>query len=218
MDFVAVSFPDCIAFGAQSDPMWSTNLSVSFGGFEVANQNWQDNRHMFDVSFSIRNATDYRLCRSHFNQMRGRAKAFPFKDFLDFEAAASEGVTADAASASDGYQLYKRYGSGDDKYDRKITRPVSGTLTIYRTRSAVTTNVTADCTINYGGDSTLEPGGTFSVTGDQEGDVYTWAGEFNVPCRYDTDRLPAAAVNKEPGTQGELLVSCGAIPVLEVKE
>lgn len=211
MQFVNISFPERIAFGAQSDPMWSTNLAVSFGGFETANQNWEDVRHHYDVSFSVRNVTDYKAVKAHFMQVRGRAKSFPFKDFLDFEVSSSEGVVDDAESVSDGYQLFKRYGSGDDLYDRKITRPTSGTVAIFRTRSAVTTNVTADATISY-------DGGTFSVTGDQEGDVYTWSGEFMVPARYDTDRLPSVAINKEPGADGELLVQCAAIPIIEVKE
>jgi hypothetical protein len=56
------------------------------------------------------------------------------------------------------------------------------------------------------------------VSGDTVGDVYTWSGEFWVPCRYGADQLPAAIINKEPAADGELLVECGSISVVEVRE
>jgi uncharacterized protein (TIGR02217 family) len=209
--YVDTPFPDCIAFGAQASPMWATNLAVGFSGFEIANQNWEEQRHSYDVSFAVRTASDYRLIKTHFNVMRGRAKSFPFKDFLDFEVESTEGITVVADDPMDGYQLLKRYGSGGDAYDRRITRPKTGTLTIYRTRSAVTTDVTGSATVDLSG-------GTVNISGHVNGDVYTWAGEFFVPCRYDVDVLPAVAINKEPGAEGELLVDCGAIQLVEVKE
>jgi uncharacterized protein (TIGR02217 family) len=209
MQFVDVQFPDCIAFGAQSDSTWSTDVAAVLSGHEITNQNWEDARHLFDVSFAVRTASDYRMVRTHFHEVRGRAKAFPFKDFLDFSALATEGVMLldDSDSPPGDYQMYKRYGSGAYAYDRKITRPVSGTITVFRTRAAVTTTIAA--TIDY---ST----GLVTVTGHVVGDIYTWSGNFNVPVRYDTDRLPAMAINKE--SEGELLVQCGSIPICEVRE
>ena len=209
--FVNIPFPDCIAFGAQSDPIWSTEIAATRAGWETVAELWDQSKHVFDVSFAVRTATDYGLVRTHFHQVRGRSKTFPFKDYLDFAAESDEGVSAVAEVTSDGWQLFKRYGSGASAYDRKITRPKSGTLTIYRTRSAVTTNVTGSATIDY-------TDGTFSVSGDAPGDVYTWAGEFWVPCRYGADQLPAAIINKQPAPGGEFWVECGSISVLEVRE
>jgi uncharacterized protein (TIGR02217 family) len=209
--YVDVPFPDCIALGAESNPMWSTNISASFSGEEIANQNWEEVRHAYELSLAVRTATDYLMVKDHFMLMRGRAKSFPFKDYLDFEALSGEGFTVVADDPSDGYQLLKRYGTGGDAYDRRITRPIGGTLTIYRTRSAVTTDVTGSATVDLSG-------GTVNISGHVGGDTYTWKGEFYVPCRYDVDRLPGAAVNRQPGDDGELLVSCDSIPVVEVKE
>jgi uncharacterized protein (TIGR02217 family) len=204
--FVNTPFPECIAYGAQSDPMWSTAVAATVGGSEYTNQNWQHMRHVYDVSFAVRTASDYALIKVHHAMMRGRAKSFPFKDFLDFEVASTEGVTE---ASGGGYQLFKRYGLGSDAYDRKITRPKTGTLTIYRTRTAVTTDVTGSATISY-------TTGTFTISGHMSGDVYTWEGEFDVPCRYDTDRLPSVVVTRQGA--GELLVQCPSINLLEVKE
>lgn len=209
--YLDLPFPDRIAFGAQSDPVWSTEIAATASGHETAAELWAQNKHAYDVSFAVRTAADYRLVRTHFNQVRGRSRTFPFKDYLDFEVSAAEGVSDDAENSTDGLQLFKRYGSGASAYDRKITRPRSGTLAIFRTRSSVTTNVTGSATIDYAD-------GTFTVSGDAPGDVYTWSGEFWVPCRYGSDQLPAAIVNKEPAADGDLLVECGSIAVLEVRE
>ena len=211
MIIIDAPFPERIAFGARSEPGWSTELAVTASGWESTNQQWSHTRHAYDVSLAVRTAEDYALVRAHFHQVRGRAKGFLFKDPLDYSATVADGVTADTNTSSDGWQLLKRYGSGADLYDRRITRPVSGSLTIWRTRGVTTTDVTGSSTIDH-------DTGIFSVTGDAPGDVYTWAGEFRVPCRYDVDRLPTAIVNKQPGPAGQLFVQCDAIPLLEVRE
>jgi uncharacterized protein (TIGR02217 family) len=205
LDFIATEFPERIAFGAMSDPNWSTDLAVRASGHESTNQAWQHVRHTYDVSLSVRTATDYQTVRAHFNMARGRAKAFLFKDFLDHAVTVADGVLT-ATATTNVYQLHKRYGSGADLYDRRITRPVSP-ITVYRTRTGSTTSISP--TIDY-------TTGLVTVSGHVDGDAYTWAGEFRVPCRYDTDRLPSAAVNKQPN--GDLLVDCSAIPVVEVRE
>jgi uncharacterized protein (TIGR02217 family) len=210
LQFVDIPFPDCIAFGAQSDPMWLTTVSASIGGEEWANQNWSDARHAYDVSFAVRTQSDYQQVRAHFHQVRGRARSFPFKDFLDFEVLQAEGLIADDAIEPTGdFQMYRRYGTGAEAYDRRITRPVSGTLIIYRTRSASTTVVTGDATIDY-------TTGLVTFASHLSGDTYAWSGEFRVPCRYDTDRLPAVAVNRR--ADDELLVECPSISLVEVRE
>lgn len=218
MIIIDTPFPERISFGARSEPEWSTELAATVAGFEATNQNWSNAKHAFDVSLSVRTADDYIAVRAHFHSARGRAKGFLFKDPLDFEVAAADGVSDEAEASSSGFQMFKRYGSGADVYLRKITRPVSGTVQIFRTRGASTTDVTGSATIDYGDDSTDEPGGTFDVSGDAPGDIYTWAGEFRVPCRYGVDRLPSVIVNKQPGSDGQLLVQCDSIPVYEIRD
>lgn len=215
MQFVNIPFPECIAFGAQSDAAWSTDLAAVLSGHEIANQKWQDTRHFYDVSFAVRTRTDYLLVRTHFHQVRGRAKSYPFKDFLDFEVSAAEGVLLSAAgaviSANGTYYLHKRYGSGGDAYNRRITRPDTP-IQVLRTRSGVTTNIVGS------GAAVTYTTGAVVITGHAGGDTYAWSGTFVVPCRYDTDRLPAAAINKQGGEDGELLVDCASIPIVEVRE
>lgn len=214
MQFVNIDFPERIAMGAQSDAGWSTDLATSLAGFDFTNENWQDARHYFDLAFAIRNRVDYLLVRAHFHEVRGRARKFLFKDFLDFEVSTAEGLLLTDGlapiTANGTYYLHKRYGATNPYY-RKITRPDSP-ISVFRTRSSTTTNITgAGAAVTYNT-------GEVAITGHMSGDTYAWGGTFKVPARYDIDRLPGVAINKEPGADGELLVQCDSIPVVEVKE
>lgn len=210
MDYVDIPFPDCIALGAQAAVQWQTSIAISSGGFISANQDWEDPLHPFDVSFAVRTVSDYAAVKAHFMAVRGRAKAFPFKDYTDFEVAQADGKLLDATGAAptaDGtFYLFKRYGS-TSSYDRRIRRP-DATPTIYRTRAAVTTIITPVITL---------AGGSVALVGHVAGDTYAWSGEFKVAVRYDSDRLPAVIVNRSPGADGEHLVTCSDIPLVEVR-
>ena len=208
-------FPECISFGAQADPMWSTVIVETVSGRETAIQNWSDARHRYDVSLAVRTASDYATVRAHFHTVRGRANGFLFRDPVDYTVASAAGKllsSAGAAVTADGtYQLYKRYGSGSDAYDRKITRPDTP-IQVLRTRSGSTTDIVgAGAAVTY-------TTGAVVISGHVSGDTYAWAGNFKVPCRYDTDSLPSVIVNKEPGMAGELLVRVDRIPVMEIRE
>lgn len=210
MQFVDIEFPRRIAFHATAEAQWSTGLTSLLSGFETTNQNWSQTRHAYDVGLAVRTASDYLLIKTHFHAMRGRAKSFPFLDPIDFKVSQADGVLT--ASGSD-WQMFYRYGSGDGAYDRKITRPRTGTVAVFRTRSGVTSNVTGSATITY-------TTGIVAISGDADGDTYAWSGEFFVPCRYDVDRLPGAIIDKQPPGRDapELLVACDSIPMLEVLE
>lgn len=207
MIYVNSQLPQCISMGAQADVLWSTNIVSLTNGFDSSNQNWQDCRHNYDISYAVRTVTDFMTIRNHFNSVRGRAKSFPFRDPIDNTALQSEGVLLENDESPSQWQMFKRYGSGVDAYDRKITRPVA-TPTVYRTRTGSTSTITP--TIDY-------TTGLVTISGHTSGDTYAWAGSFLVPCRYDTDRLPTLIADRE-SNGGELLVRCDSIPLVEVKE
>jgi uncharacterized protein (TIGR02217 family) len=215
LSYVDIPFPECIAFGAQFEPQWRTTVVQTAGGYEFAVYNWSANRMTADLSFAVRTESDYSAILVHFNQVRGRARTFPFKNYLDFTATSADGVLltlAGVAPTGDGtFYLNKRYGVGGNAYDKRISRPDNPAI-VYRTRSAVTSDITgAGATITY-------TTGAVAITGHMSGDTYSWAGTFKLPCRYDTDALPAAIVNRQSGQDGELLVSCDSIRIFEVRE
>lgn len=216
MKFVDKELPRQIAMGAGRRVAWNTELAQTQSGREMTNQNWSNTRHRYDISYAVRRVPDYQIIAAHFHMMRGRAKSFPFLDALDYRVQASNGVLVDDGDSPSGYLLAKQYGTGGDLYERLITRPKSGTVAVYRTRSGVITDITASCTISFTtGALSIAPGVVNTLT-----DTLSWSGEFRVPCRYDTDELPGVITDRRPGTRDydDLLVACESIPLVEVRE
>jgi len=211
MEFIDTPFPERLAFQAKAEATWQTTLTTLMSGFEATNQDWSQVRHAYDAGLAVRVASDYLLVKQHFNKMRGRAKSFPFLDPIDHTVTQAAGVLQAEQGSPNDLRMHYRYGTGTGAYERRITRPKTGTIHIYRTRSSVTTELTSGVTIHY-------DTGVVAVSGHVAGDTYAWSGDFFVPCRYDIDRLPGVIVNKEPASDGELYVDCDSIPIVEVRE
>lgn len=207
-DFADIEFPRRIALGAMREPGWSTTLVENFGGFENANQNWANAKHSYDIGLAIRTETDYQLVLTHFHSVRGRWKKFPFKDFLDYRCEQSQGILIDNGDSPAGdFQLVKVYGTGDEAWHRWITRPMAGAV-IYRTRAGSTTVASATVSLTTG---RVVPSGHVA------GDTYAWSGQFFVPVRYGSDKLPSIVPDRQPDS-GELLVKCDSIMLIEARE
>lgn len=212
MLYVDIQFPPRLALNSQRNTAWSTTLNQTFSGIEAASQNWSQARHEFDVSFAVRTASDYETVLNHFHAVRAKSKAFPFRDCLDYRVEASNGVLSiPAESPTVGFQMQKRYGTGANAYYRDITKPKLDTVFIWRTRASVVDDITASCAIGQYTGIVSIPGGVYLP-----GDVLAWSGQFYVPCRYDTDQLPAVIQDRRPGG-GDYLVACESIPIVEVK-
>lgn len=215
-----LEFPRRIAMGAQRRPTWNTELQRNAGGFATTISGWADALHEFDVSFAVRTAGDYATILDHFHSARGRAHTFPFRDMLDYKVTAARGilVDADGDSPTTAFQLVKTYGSGAAMWRRRISRPESGTVVIYRLRAGITTDITGSATISYTTGQVTFSGGAY-LPG--SGDVLSWTGQFWVPCRYAEDSLPAAVVDKRAGSRSGLdglLVTCDSIKLEEDRE
>jgi len=184
---------------------WATTVHTTAGGWAHRNGARANARHSWDLSFAVRKMSDYSAITAHFHQARGQVDSFPFRDILDEAATQANGVLTLVTGST--YQMHKRYGSGSAAWDRKITRPVSP-ATIWRTREGVTSIITP--TVVY-------TTGRVTVSGHVSGDTYAWAGKFVVPCRYATDTLPGAVIDRRPGG-GEHLVQCESILITEDAE
>lgn len=123
MAFIDQPLPECIAFGAVAQDSWLTLVSENLAGYEQRTQQWMRDRMSYDLAFAARTEQDARLLKQHFAMARGRLNTFLMKDFTDYSAEVGEGVVQRVSAGV--FQLYKRYGSGGQIYDRKITRPLS---------------------------------------------------------------------------------------------
>lgn len=206
--FDNVSFPADIALNSIVGPEFSTEVTETAGGFETRNQNWSGARLRFNVATGIRDRSDYEILLAFFYGRAGRARGFRFRDWSDDRSGALNSVptgidqvlgTGDGANQF--YQLRKSYVSGPVTYQRKITRPVLGTIKI----ALGGVNQVSGWAVNY--DTGLV---TFTVP-PANGVIVTAGFEFEVPARFDIDRL-------EPVFLFTDIVQLPELPVVEIRE
>lgn len=194
-------FPDRIAYGAAGGPEFNTSVVVTAGGSEQRNGNWPYPRHSWDVSQGIKKQADYEALRAHFLTQRGRLHGFRFKDWADYTVSLAEGRVQGLTTTT--FQLLKRYTSGAQTLDRRIRKPLAGiVLKDGATTLALTTDYTLDTTTGI----------VTTVIARTAGNL-AWSGEFDVPMRYDTDKLDGRIVARNPGNV--LLHEWASIPIVE---
>lgn len=202
MAFFEERFPDDIAQGATGGPRFKTTVTRT-PGKRLANRDWQAPLHAYNVGQAIKSRADFDTVRSFFWVVYGAYDGFRFKDFADYTCPADRGVCT-LVSGSD-YQLGKTYAYGSRSVTRAIRKPVAGSVAVYRTRSGSTTDITGSSTL----DNTT---GIVTVTGHASGDVYTWAGEFDVPVAFADDAMDA----QQLGAENSLLIDWGSIALEEI--
>ena len=176
-------FPEKLQYGFTGGPVDTTTVVQTYGGYESRNVNTAIPLSEWTCDTTPKTKDETAELQAFWRVVRGRGRGFRFKDWTDFEADATEGFLSAVSGST--YQMYKRYEADTGEYmDRKISKPLLGTCTFYRTRSAVTTTITPS--VNY-------TTGVVTVSGHVAGDTYTWAGEFDVPVRFDNERLDIRA-------------------------
>ena len=99
------------------------------------------------------------------------------------------------------FQLVKIYSSGGNDFSRKITKPVSGTVTVYI--GSVEQFDPADYTID------LTTGIITFDSAPGSGEVVTATFEFDIPVRFDTDYLPVSFSTYQ--------ARAADVPILEIR-
>lgn len=201
MGFLATRFPDNIARGALGGPGYSTSVAEAFGGAEVRNINWSASRHKYNVSQGIKTGADATACDAFFRKARGRAHAFRFKDWADYQLAVANSRLVLISGTT--YQISKVYGADDATYEevRSLTRIVAGTLKVYS--AGVLKTVTTDYTVD------MDTGRVTTALG-----TLTCSCEFDVPCRFNFDQKSASLVHRQ--ADGTMVVQWEGIDIVEV--
>ena len=194
-------FPEDISYGVSFGPEFSTSIASVMSGREFRNRNRTRALCVGECSHALKTKAQFDNLLRFFRSMGGRFHAFRFKDWSDYICPVEQGRLA-LVSGND-YQMQKLYQAAIGFEEiRKITKPVAGTVQVFRTRSGTTTEITGASTVDH-------TTGIVTVTNHNIGDTYTWSGEFDVPCRFDSDRM---AVNIErPGAY-----EWGNIPIREI--
>lgn len=199
MAFVETRFPTDIAYGSAGGPEYFTDIVVTHSGYEQRNVNWAQARAKYNVAHGVKTQTQLNTLIAFFRARKGRAHGFRFKDWTDYQGIDQEIGTGDGVATV--FQLRKLYVNGGITEIRTITKPVASTTAI--NFDGVVQNP-ANYTVN-----TINGQVTFSSAPADEV-VITASFEFDVPVRFDTDKLSASLDNYG-------VYSWGDIPLVEVR-
>lgn len=190
MAFHETRFPTAISFGASGGPERRTEIVTLGSGREERNQRWADSRRVYNAGYGVKTIADLETVVAFFEERRARLHGFRWKDHADFKSCAAT-VTPTAADqfigSGDGitadFQLVKRYGADFAPWARTIAKAVAGTVVV--AVEGVTqiegTAFTCDTTtglVHFNAGHIPAPGAAITA-----------GFEFDVPVRFDTDRL-----------------------------
>jgi len=185
--------PPEVESGAVGGPVFKTSILVASSGDEQRVPEWDLARGEWDIGYGIRNKTDLSAVLAFFRAVMGRAFSWRFKDWSDFEATAEPFGTGDGSTVQ--FQLKKTYSSFSDtpsvvrSYVRTIKLPRTTPLAIYDNAGLVSSS-----------DYTLLAGGIIQFnTAPTAAHALTWTGEFDVPVRFDVDKLPVTMQMEDLG-------------------
>ena len=209
MNFHEVRFPTNLSFGSAGGPERRTDIVKMSNGFEERNTPWQHSRRHYDAGIGLRSMDDVAKMIAFFEARRGQLFGFRWKDWPDYKSCLpSKEVSAldQEIGRGDGkqktFQLTKTYLSGEQSYVRPILKPVKGTV-----RVALASDPKTE-TLEYSVDVT---NGQITFFDPPDIDVRVTAGfEFDVPVRFDTDRISTSASTFNAG-------EVPSVPVIEVR-
>lgn len=189
MSFHEVRFPTSISRGAQGGPERRTDVVVLGSGAEERNARWADSRRSYNAGYGVRSLDDLHAAIAFFEERRGKLHGFRWHDSADFKSC-SPGATPSAfdqiLGTGDGntrvYMLTKTYGADFAPWVRRITKPVAGSV-------AVAVGGVLQSPDAFTVDTSL---GTITFATDRipaAGETVTAGYQFDVPVRFDTDKL-----------------------------
>lgn len=171
----------------------TTVITSPFSGVSQRNVNRLDPLHRYSINTALLTQQQLNDLRTFFHCRDGMARGFRLKDMTEFWASPDGSPATPIASQTnfgtgDGvttvFGLFKTYSSGGVTRTRRIVKPISPTVSIYKAGvlQVLTTNYTIDYTTGIV---------TF-VTAPANGNALTWTGQFNVPVRFATDYFSPA--------------------------
>jgi uncharacterized protein (TIGR02217 family) len=169
-----------------------TDVVSTLSGHEQRNSRWSQARARYNVASGIKTEAQWQVLIAFFRARRGKAVGFRFKDWSDYKGANQPLKSLSSTT----YQMVKQYVSAAVVAERVITKPVPGTVKLYKNSILQATGWSVDTATGII---------TTSLTGTLTVDY-----EFDVPVRFDTDEM---AVSMDSFNAG----SWNSIPLIEVR-
>lgn len=209
MAFHEVNFPANLSFGSVGGPERRTEITTLTNGHEERSSPWAHSRRHYDAGMGLRSLDDVAALVAFFEARAGQLHGFRWKDWADYKSCAPSGRVAcldQQLGTGDGvrvgFALRKAYRSGPGSYWRPIVKPVAGT--VLAAVGGVEMRDTLDFTVDAA-TGTL----TFRAP-PEDGAVVTAGFEFDVPVRFDTDRISVSVASFQAGDLPQ-------VPVIEVR-
>lgn len=209
MDFHDVRFPASLSFGSIGGPERRTEVVTLANGFEERNTPWAHSRRRYDAGVGMRSLDDIEMLIAFFEARRGQMFGFRWKDWADFKsgkASIAPQFQDQVIATGDGsvavFQLNKTYRSGLQSYTRPIAKPVAGSVKIGIQGDPMREGVEFEVDTATGLVSFAHP--------PDEGVEITAGFEFDVPVRFDTDRIQTSVASFQAGDVPN-------VPVIEVR-
>jgi uncharacterized protein (TIGR02217 family) len=209
MGFHDVRFPANLSFGSVGGPERRTEVVTLANGFEERNTPWAHSRRRYDAGLGMRSLDDIEALIAFFEARQGQLYGFRWKDWSDYKtskASQAVGFENQVIGYGDGettvFQLSKSYSSGTATYVRPVTKPVLGTVKIGL--QGVESQETIGWTVDVAtGLITFE-------TPPEEGVLVSAGFEFDVPVRFDADRIATSVSSFQAGEVPN-------VPIVEVR-
>jgi uncharacterized protein (TIGR02217 family) len=209
MGFHNVRFPANLSFGSVGGPERRTEVVTLANGFEERNTPWAHSRRRYDAGLGMRSLDDIEAMIAFFEARQGQLYGFRWKDWSDYKTSkASQDVHFEDQTIAFGdgerrmFQLNKSYSSGEATYVRPVTKPVLGTIKIGLQ------GVELQETIDW--DADITAGLVTFKTPPEEGILISAGFEFDVPVRFDTDRIATSVSSFQAGEVPN-------VPIVEVR-
>lgn len=211
MSFHEIRFPTAISRNATGGPERRTDVVTLGSGYEERNSRWADSRRAYNAGYGVKTVDDLHTVIAFFEERRGRLHGFRWRDHIDWRSCPPSTIPTpfdqqigigDGETAT--YQLVKNYGTTYAPWLRRITKPVADTILIAvdGAPQAVGAGVLLDPTT-----------GMLTFESDHipaAGTIVSAGFEFDVPVRFDTDKL-------EISLQGIRHGAIPSIPIVEVR-
>ncbi len=209
MAFHEVRFPPALSFGSSGGPERRTEIVTLANGFEERNTPWAESRRRYDAGVGLRSLDDVEALLAFFEARAGQLHGFRWKDWADHRSAPAsrplspgDQLIGTGDGVTQGFGLRKAYASGGHVHWRAIVKPVAGSVLL-----ALGGDVLAE-----GLGWTLDPAtGTVSfASAPPPGAEITAGFEFDVPVRFDTERIEVSVASFRAG-------EVPRVPVVEIR-
>lgn len=164
---------DDVAYGSQFGHEFNTRITTLRSGHERRTAAWSRPLGRYSLSYDVLEPDGHQKVLGAHMACMGSLIAFRFKDWTDFQA--EQELIGVGTGAIHTYQLIKAYHFGPLRVERLISKPVAGMVEVFEGGELL------PATIDYTtGQVTLSA---------PPGSPITWSGEFDVPVRFESDRL-----------------------------